>query len=62
MKDIKTGECDKFGFYQGNYFCEVCEKLTPTQRLKCAKLTRDNVLNGTITEDMVKELGYDSLK
>lgn len=58
IKNLKNqnDECQSFGFYQKNYFCDICEMLEPKIYLSCLKNTKENILNGKITEEDIKEV------
>lgn len=55
MRD-KKGNCDKFGFYQKNYFCDLCRLLEDNTYISCLKETKENVLNGKITQGDIDKL------
>lgn len=55
MKD-KNGKCDKFGFYQKNYFCDVCRILDEATFITCLKKTKDDILSGKITQEQIDKL------
>lgn len=52
----KEGKCDKFGFYQKNYFCEVCSLVEPNIYIACLKKTKEDVLSGKITKEDIDKL------
>lgn len=52
----KFGECDKFGFYQKNYFCDMCRLLEKDIYISCLKKTKEDILNGKITQEDIDKL------
>lgn len=61
MKYTKKIECCNFGFWQGGYFCDLCNHLSPKLNMECLEISKTNVLKGEITEEMVNKLGYKKL-
>lgn len=52
----KEGRCDKFGFYQANYFCDTCRLLEKDTFATCLNKTKENLLNGKITQKDISKL------
>ena len=53
---IKQNSCSTLGFYQRNYFCEICQKIEPKVFQYCIKETKRKLETNEITQEQVEEL------
>ena len=55
MRD-ENGKCLSYGFYQRNYFCDVCDCLEPKTYAECLKETQKGIKSGRITKEQIEEM------
>jgi len=49
-------DCPYYGFYQRNYFCDLCRKIEPVVYNECLKETKTRILSGDITKKQIENL------
>lgn len=53
---IKQNTCPNLGFYQRDFFCEICQKIEPKVFQYCLKETKRKLETNEITQEQVEEL------